>query len=256
MELIFRISYCVIIGSLIFILHKWIGRYPDPFPKSGSPGKEIREVLLLWGMAVLIPVARMFAVTPWLSNLVHDRFLQELIQLPLLTIPYLLIPLYLVMIRGKWTLAETGLAWKVKSPGVALFAVTLGLVSGLTAWFSSQVVVSSDPIPAGALVLLLYNNDFLEELFHRGIIQSKLERALGQQKAILLGGILFGMTHIAFDIKMLLDTGVIYVIFAFILQTMLGWLLGIIYMKTRSLWPGVACHYLVNWLPSILQGIA
>ena len=101
----------------------------------------------------------------------------------------------------------------------------------------------------------MFNNDLIEEFFHRGIIQSKLERAIGQPKAILCGGILFGLTHVAFDITMLFGTGILLVLFAFVLQIMPGWLLGIIYMKTRSLWPGIACHYLVNWLPSILVGI-
>jgi membrane protease YdiL (CAAX protease family) len=34
---------------------------------------------------------------------------------------------------------------------------------------------------------------------------------------------------------------------------MAGSLFGIVYVKTRSLWPGVACHYLINWLSAILS---
>jgi len=81
----------------------------------------------------------------------------------------------------------------------------------------------------GALILLLYNNNFLEEFYHRGVIQSKLERIVGQKKAILYGGILFGMTHIVFDITQLMGTqGILFVLFAFILQILSGWLLGIV----------------------------
>jgi len=70
--------------------------------------------------------------------------------------------------------------------------------------------------------------------------------------AILVGGILFGLTHVVFDISVLLESGIIYVFVAVLLQTLAGWLFGIIYMKTRTLWPGIVCHYLANWLPSIL----
>jgi len=97
--------------------------------------------------------------------------------------------------------------------------------------------------------------DLFWRVIFSGVIQSKLERAVGQSKAVLWAGILFGLTHVVFDISMLMETGVLFVFFAVLLQTMAGWLLGIIYMKTRSLWPGMACHYLSNWLPSILAGL-
>jgi membrane protease YdiL (CAAX protease family) len=159
-------------------------------------------------------------------------------------------PLY-SFFRGKWQLKDIGLTLKVNSMSVAVFAVVLGALSGLAGYTSNQAVVSSDPISAGTLIILLFNNDFSEEFFHRGIIQSRLERALGQSRAVLVGGLLFGNTHITFDIKMLMSDGIIFVVFAFIIQCMLGWLLGIIYLKTRSLWSGISLQYLVNWLPSI-----
>jgi membrane protease YdiL (CAAX protease family) len=65
--------------------------------------------------------------------------------------------------------------------------------------------------------------------------------------------VLFGLTHVAFDVSRLLDTqGLVAVGLAMVLQGMAGSLFGIIYIKTRSLWPGVACHYLINWLSAIL----
>ena len=255
MEIVWRIIFCLTIGSLIMILHKWIGKYPTPFPNSPEPKKEIREVLFLWVLAVIVPILRIFVLTPWLSEVINQRFLIELTYSPILVIVYIAIPYIFFIRNNNWSASDLGFSWKVRSWGVAVFAITLGAISGFTAFISNQVVISSDPIPVGTLVLLLFNNDFIEEFFHRGIIQSKLERAIGQHKAILIGGILFGMTHIAFDITQLLNTGILFVFFAFLLQTMLGWLLGIIYMKTRSLWPGITCHYLVNWLPSILVGI-
>jgi len=255
MDLIWRLIFFVTIGSLILILHKWIGKYPEPLTQSSEPKKEIKDVLFLWCIAVIFPIIRIFAISPWLNNIINQRFFIELAYVPMLATTYIAIPFIFIIRRSKWSKTDLGLNWNVKSWGVTVFAVTLGLISGLTAFLSDQAVISSDPIRIGTLVLLLFNNDFIEEFFHRGIIQSKLERVIGQNKAILLGGILFGLTHITFDITQLLDSGIIFVFFAFVLQTMLGWLLGIIYMKTRSLWPGIICHYLVNWLPSILVGI-
>jgi membrane protease YdiL (CAAX protease family) len=255
MDILWRIIFSLSIFSLILALHKWIGKYSKPLNKSINPGKEIKEVLLLWIIAVIVPIIRMFILTPWFNEFISQRFFLELAYVPMIAIAYIIIPVYIVMIRGKWKSIDVGLTWKVNSLSVAIFAITLGVMSGLIAYISNQAVIGSDPLSAGTLLLLLFNNDFIEEFIHRGIIQSKLERVFGQRRAIIFGGVLFGLTHIAFDFSMLLDTGIIFVFFAFLLQTMLGWLLGIIYMKTRSLWPGVACHFFVNWLPSILVGI-
>ena len=78
---------------------------------------------------------------------------------PVISIAYILIPVYIVMIRGKWTFADVGLTWRVKSTGVAIFAVTLGLISGVIAYISSQAVIGSDPLSFGTLLLLLFTND-------------------------------------------------------------------------------------------------
>ncbi len=252
MDLLWRAAFSVAIGSCVWLLHSSIGRYPKPLPGSERPGRTIRWVLILWGVAVIVPVLRMFALTPWLSEMVTGRSLRELVQVPLLSVPYLALPLFVVLKLNRWTRNDLGLTFRIQSPGVAIFALGFGLASGALAFASNQAVIGIKPLPMGALILLLYNNDFLEEFYHRGVIQAMLERAVGQRKAVLWGGVLFGLTHVVFDITELAGTGVLFVCFAVLLQTMAGWFLGIVYMKTRSLWPGVTCHYLANWLPSIL----
>jgi membrane protease YdiL (CAAX protease family) len=204
----------------------------------------------------MVPVIRIFWFSPWLEHGIADRTLRELIQLPLLSVLYVALPLFVVLRLNRWTARDLGLTWRIKSHNVAIAAVIFGFAGGVIAYTTDQSVIGIKPLPVGVLLLLLYNNDFIEEFFHRAIIQSKLERAVGQTKAVFWGGILFGLTHVAFDITELWMTeGVLFVCFALLLQTMAGWLLGIVYMKTRSLWPGIACHYLGNWLPAILAGL-
>jgi|GEM_PF-1086785 len=255
MDLLWRAAFSVAIGSSVWLLHSAIGRYPRPLPRSETPSREIRQVLVLWGVAVIVPVLRIFVLSPWLNEAVTDRTLRELVQVPLLSVPYIALPLFVVLKLDRWTLNDLGLTLRTQSRGVTAFALGFGLASGAIAFATNQAVIGIEPLPVGALVLLLYNNDFIEELYHRGVIQSMLERAVGQRNAVLWGGILFGLTHVVFDITELAGTGVVFVCFAVLLQTMAGWFLGIVYMKTRSLWPGVACHYLANWLPSILAGL-
>lgn len=251
-----KIAFALGSGIILWVVHRWIGPYPAPLPRSRDRGRELREVALLWLVAVAVPIVRIHAVTPWLERVLADRTLRELVNVPLLSLPYLVLPLALTVGRNGWSAADLGLTWRVKSRGVAAFAVAFGVLSGCVPLLTGQAVMGFDPLPAGEFLLLIYTNSFLEELYHRGVIQSKLERALGQGRAVLWGGILFGLTHVAFDISRLLATqGVIAVALAVLLQSMAGWLFGIIYMKTRSLWPGIVCHYTINWLSAILAGL-
>lgn len=199
-------------------------------------------------MVLVLPV--------WLDPDQDNRTVFELIRLPFLTVIYLVIPLVIMFRVNHWEIRDLGFRWNVESLDVAIFALVFGIISGSTAYFTRQANIGIDILPWGALILLLFNNAFLEEFYYRGVIQNLLERATGQAIAIIVGGILFGLTHVLFDVSVLFQTqGLLAVVLSVALQIMAGWVFGIIYMKTRSLWPGITCHYMANWLPSILTSI-
>ena len=252
-DLLWRFGMLSIAGLLVWILHRYIGTYPPSLPRSEQPNANLQAALSLAGIAISLSVIRVLWISPGLERLELNPTLNELVQALLWSIPYLLLPIFLVTRKIRWSAADLGLTFRNQSPDATIFAVVFGLVSGCVAYFTGQSNISIQALPLGALVVLFYNNAFLEEFYHRGVIQSLLERATGQRKAIGWGGFLFGLTHIALDMTALLDSGGLMAVFsALLLQTMAGWMFGIIYMKTRTLWPGVVCHYLANWLPSIL----
>jgi len=252
MEVASKILFGVAAAGVLWVLHRWIGAYPPPLPRSPQPQRAAAMAVLLWLTALGVESLRVVPLTPWLERTVPDRTLRELAQVPLLSLPYLALPLVVVRSAG-WSARDLGLVLAPRSRGVAMFAVAFGVLGGAVPFLTGQSVMGYDPLPPAVFVLLLYSNGFLEEFFHRGVIQSALERALGQGRAVLWGGVLFGLTHMAFDVSRLLDTqGLVAVGLAMVLQGMAGSLFGIIYIKTRSLWPGVACHYLINWFSAIL----
>jgi membrane protease YdiL (CAAX protease family) len=257
MEVVSKLAFAVGIVLILWVVHRWIGSYPPALPRSTNPRAELRDVSWLWLLAVGFPVFRLFVMGPWLEQLLVDRTLRELVSAPILSVPYFFLPLWMILRRSRWTAADMGLVWRVRSWSVATFALAFGFLGGMLPFFTGQAVLGFDPLPAGEFLLLIYTNTFLEEFFHRGVIQSKLERALGQGRAVVWGGVLFGLTHVALDITSLGPSeGWIGVGLAVFLQMTAGWLFGIIYMKTRSLWPGMACHYLLNWLSAILASMA
>jgi len=253
MDLLWSVIYSVTVGLLAWTLHSKIGEYPVPLRRSKKPQREVLEALLLWGLAFVVSMWMTLWITPTLDHLIVDRTLRELVVVPLCAVIYIALPSFTVVKSNNWTAEDLGLTLKCQSRSVAILAVLLGIVTGSIAFVSNQAVIGIDLLPWGALLILIFTNSFTEEFYHRGVIQSLLERAIGQKGAILWGGILFGLTHVVFDITKLMETkGILSIAFALLLQTMAGWLFGIIYMKTRTLWPGIVFHYLVNWLPSIL----
>jgi len=254
MDLLWRLLYSSLISLLLWVLHKYIGSYPAQLPRSVKPHRDIWIVMLLWVVAVLSRGILMVTVMPWLNRSVSDPFLRELSLSPFLTLVYVFLPLSLLWWKG-WSQKDLGISLKNQSPEVSIFAIVFGVLSGCIAYLNGQTVVGLESHHWGELFVLFYNNAFIEEFYFRGVMQSLLERALGHMKALLWSGILYGSVHILLDLAILSDTGILFVLFAVLLQTMAGWLLGMIFMKTRSLWPGIICHYLVNWLPSILSRI-
>ena len=115
-----------------------------------------------------------------------------------------------------------------------------------------------DPVPVFFLVISLYSTVFLEEFLFRGVIQSKLERALGLHKGWFYGGIIFGLMHIPTNFFGPLweagDASILTGFFLLIGQIMNGWWFGITYTKTRSLIPCLILHYMADFLILVLVG--
>ncbi len=93
---------------------------------------------------------------------------------------------------------------------------------------------------------------FIEEFLYRGVIQSKLERALGQKKGWFYGGIIFGLAHIPANFfAPFWATGTVDIVAGLLMlgvQIVNGWWFGIAYTKTRSLIPGIIMHYIADFM--------
>ena len=249
-----EILYLLVFAGCVWLLDRDIDTYPQPLPRSANPRREIGIVLLLWAMALGVNAIRLFIINPWYIEAAIPPVWGELINLLLITPLFLILPLYLSIKVGGYTASDMGLTWKSRSTNVTIFALAFGAISGVVAFWTGETVVGIEALSAAALLLLIYNNAFLEEFFYRGVIQNRLERVFGQRRAVLAGGFLFAMTHVLLDVQALAGEGSLAaVLVALLMQTFGGMLLGLIFVKTRTLWPGVVCHYLVNWLPSILN---
>ncbi len=238
--------------AIVAILHFVIGKYPEPLPRSENPKKEVWEAIgfsALVSIAVtvllyLIPAEVIINKTPLVE------FLGSLALSPFIFV----IPLVYVLRVDKWTSKDLGFT-KPRSWPVMVFALLLFGYVGIQSLFSDP---SRAPLGAPFILIALFQPALTEELLFRGIIQGKLERALGQNRAWIYSGILFGLVHIAPDLmgsqwyEHGQDIG--NMIGLLIQQIIAGWIYGIIYMKSRSLLPSFLAHFFTDWrLGSIIK---
>ena len=233
--------YIIIPALVHFLLLKSLnelGKYPAPLLRSKNPRKEVIEVVIYTLIVISYLTINIFVL-----NRFRDSFY---IALGFSTIIYLLIPLTYARYKDHWTSKDLSITSKVKSRWIVIvsiiFHIFFGFKNTLTAEISWYL-----------LLIYFYSNAFLEEFLFRGVIQTKLERAIGQKKPIIYQGFLFMSIHIPVNsFQFFLDGNSLRFISAFGFQLINGIIFGLIFLKTRNIWISVICHYLNNWFGAII----
>jgi hypothetical protein len=90
------------------------------------------------------------------------------------------------------------------------------------------------------IISIVIGAPFMEELMFRGAIEGHfLRQGKSPLFSIVISGLLFGLYHM----------NPAQIPFAFLLGCLLGWL----YYRTGSLWPGILCHAVNNSLAVMLS---
>ena len=86
-----------------------------------------------------------------------------------------------------------------------------------------------------------------EEVAYRGVVIPLLSRKYKKLLTILISGVIFGLAH-AFNIIPVLFSGGVYIgtLYQFIYTTLLGFSMGYMYIKSKSLLPSIIYHYLFD----------
>jgi membrane protease YdiL (CAAX protease family) len=245
----FSLMAILVISPTVIISHK-VGSYPSPVSRSDHPCRIITDALLVWGIY-------MVAILMFLTVFSQALAIQDIISF----VPVLLLPILYVRHRDKWKAIDFGLTKNVLGRQTWVVGIAFGVLWSLLAAPLVSPLSLDNPRIAAFLILKLYSPAFLEEVLARGIVQGKMERALGGHlKPILLTGVLFMLWHVP---KFFLG-GTGNLVSIDVLEALLdlvgvylggGILLGILYRKTRSLLPGIIVHYLYDFGPSIFSWI-
>lgn len=226
--------------GFVALMHFKLSKYQKPLTLEENKRKGIWETLILWALSLIVLTVIVFSS---LAEKMADPTAGTLLQFILITaIPYILIPAWYLRTIKKWTLQDFGFRKPVAKTGaIIIFAVILFVIAGALPLLNSSFV----PLSVLMIVFALWQPAFIEEFFFRGIIQGNLERILGQNKAWIMAGILFGLIHVPFN-YLVADMDLVSGIFQFLGQTIGGWIFGLLYMKTRSLYPGMLVHFITD----------
>ncbi|GAF70078.1 unnamed protein product [marine sediment metagenome] len=95
-----------------------------------------------------------------------------------------------------------------------------------------------------------------EEVAFRGVVIPLLSKKYKQILTILISGIIFGLAHAFNIIGVLLSGGPhIYTLFQVIYATLMGFSMGYMYLKTKSLLPSIIYHYLIDTVGLIFLNV-
>lgn len=123
------------------------------------------------------------------------------------------------LLLGVWALATTAWAW----------------VEELTKIMREFVVPLFAKAPAGTLFMVALLAGVGEELLFRGVVQGGLDGVLGPWPALVVASLLFGAMHALTRAY-------------FIVATLMGFYLGLVYLWSGNLLVPILVHFLYDWI--------
>jgi len=196
-------------------------------------------------------VSVLYAMLAYRYDLSYPTLALGTVSISVYFILVLLVPLVLEV--GIWNrpLSELGFRGPEQT-GSCLMWLGFGIFFGIFAF----IFEDPSPYPVNGLLWGMVTPAFLEEWLYREVLQTKLERSMGQNAAWILSGVLFGMSHLPTNyFGPLWEAGgreVTVAVARFIGQCAFGWLWGILFIKCRSIFPGIAPHWASDFLAGVL----
>ena len=107
-----------------------------------------------------------------------------------------------------------------------------------------------------SFLLLLFTAGFTEELFFRGILQSRLAKTMNSEiRSCLIVALLFGFYHLPYayySADWAPHGHLVWAIASVVTeQTIAGLVLGVLWMRTRNLGSSILLHTLIDLLPAM-----
>jgi len=153
--------------------------------------------------------------------------------------------------------ASLGVSLHPRTPLLFLFGLVMGIAVKSIALYTIGYL-QADMVPKWPIFHVVHPNQaglfetarllvFVavgEELFNRGYVLQAMAQRLGTAPSLAITSILFGLGHLVGETELLPAITVV------ITTSMIGLFLGILVVRTGSLWTAIACHWGLNLVGS------
>ncbi len=163
-----------------------------------------------------------------------------------IAVPLLLLPTLVAVAAFRFRAGEVGLTATPRDLLLGVVLAVIGIALGLGAIATGGhpgLMWESAPVPAVTAAILIQSliNGIPEELAYRGVIFSRLMPWLGRPgNSLAISSMVFGLSHVPSYLAAGFSLGLAVAIGLFGLLP--GLLLGYVFYRTRSMWPGAIWH--------------
>ena len=283
------ILYFLGLIGLSVLIYTFTKMFPnvDKLPQFETRGL-LRNKPILGGIVIML----LFVFFPWIATFIEVIFLPLILGLDFTGIlffeffyieGFLILLLILVVPKGMKLPCkdETILGYaktigltKIKPLGrnllvgfgsFAIFGLTLFIGANLLGvFYFDPEFLFRDPNPSyfgvasiGWFIwIFMIRPGLWEEVAFRGVVIPLLSRKYKKILTILISGVIFGLAHAFNIVGVLLSGGPhIFTLFQVIYTTFLGFSMGYMYLKTKSLLPSIIYHYLIDTVGLIFLNV-
>ena len=263
------------------------------FPKlDRTPQFETRGLLRNKPIIGVIVILLLFQLFPWIATFIEIIFLPLIMELEYIGILFFeffytegfFILLFLLIV-------PKGMKLPRKDETILSYTKTIGLTrvkplgrNLLVGFGATFILCCSLFIGANLLGVFIFAPDFLfwdpnpiymgfasfgwfiwvfvirpglwEEVAFRGVVIPLLSKKYKKLLTILVSGVIFGLAHAFNIIGVLLSGGPhIFTLFQVIYTTLIGFSMGYMFLKTKSLLPSIIYHYLIDTVGLIFLNV-
>jgi ABC-2 type transport system permease protein/sodium transport system permease protein len=244
------------------VLYGSEGTWADLFRRPRTPRPQASLAQATFTLALLFPA---FLIAGGMASRVENASIETRLTINMGITILLFAVLPMVMAKYSSVVMTSGLAMRGASP-VAFIAAAL---LGLSLWpFAYELVLMQSPDRLGdfvklfesikaqidavplvfRLIALALVPAVCEELFFRGYLQPAFHGEMSGPLAVAFSSILFGLFHVVVRDSLFFER--------FAPTCFLGVILGIICLRTGSVWPGMLLHCLHNGLLLVVSNSA
>lgn len=245
-----QISGLVILSIISWIFNTKIGEFPQSFAPSTEKKRELIQIVSVFVIGFVLNTVYWLADLPGIIIYPSYR----------LNISFFIILGIIIMIEFGFNnrkckdLGLIGLSNTPRRKIVAISGILVGILWGFIQFIGGY---RAAPITLVGGIIWFFSPAFIEELEFRSFYQMKLERIYDQKRSLWIQSILFGLIHIPTDFFGALwwngGQDVLFSILTLGFQSLMGFFFGVLYIKTRSVWPSVITHFLFDFMITIIM---